>query len=163
MSDHVDPNAILNAARERFTSPAGSFVQPPPPTELPPGEILLATLTAEEQAYIARFHRSSKGNLTLRGWIIDTQTDGHPAATFQLTIFTSNGGDVPLDKWTWGIAIDGSDTMEYSNVSYPNAQTAALSARAQLLAGGLSFGDESSVLVGIRARIKAASIRRNQD
>ena len=160
---------------EELAEARGEYSQDPPsPAELPPGDTVVynATLAAEETAYMARFRRSTKGNMVLNGWITDTRTEGQPAAQFQLTVFTSDGGTVPLDKWTWGIAIDPppmwsrthpSVSMEYSNIWYPNAQAAMLSAREQLIAGGMSFGDEAPIVVGVRARIKAAAIRRNQD
>jgi hypothetical protein len=128
-------------------------------------------LAAETAAYLGRFRRSQKGNLVLRGWVTDTGAEGQPSAPFQLVVFTSQGDHGPLDKWTWGIVIDpppanrvgDKEVMEYSNDNYPDANAAALAARAQLQAGGLVMSDEAPALVGVRMRIKAAAKRRQND
>ena len=125
----------------------------------------------EQSAYLNRFRRSHKGNPVLRGWITDTQAEGQPSSPFQLVVFTAQGDYMPSDRWTWGIVIDPSpldqaaekDVMEYASTHYPDANTAALAARAQLLAGGLVISNDAPALVGIRTKIRAAANRRKND
>ena len=136
-------------------------------TDAPPA----AGPAADMAGYLGRFRRSHKGNLVLKGWITDTGAEGMPSVPFQLVVFTSQGGTVPLDRWTWGIVIDprpqdaGDDKqgMEFSNEGYPDANSAALAARAMLLEGGLMMNDEAPAMVGVRQRIKAAAARRSRD